>query len=198
MQPLISLRGIVFSAIFAALTSVLSFLSVPLPFSPVPITLGNMGLMLAGAFLGPKYGFFSIFLFWGLTALGLPLLRGTGGLGVLLGPSGGYLIMWPIGALLVGWFVERVRGNGAAAIGQIFALIVLGGVLPVYLGGVPWLAYQANLPLDRALAQGMYPFIPGDLIKALIVALVVVPVRRVYPSWRLVGTGDAKVAMLND
>ncbi len=198
MKPKITVRGVVFSAIFAALTSVLSFFSIFLGFTPVPITLGNLGPMLAGSLLGAGYGFFSIFLFLALTALGLPLLRGTGGLGVLLGPSGGYLVMWPISALLVGWLVTRVKGSGVAAFIKIFLIIEIFGVFLVYLTGAPWLAYVTNIPLERAFVTGVLPYIIGDTLKAIVTTIIVLPVRRIYPPARLVGAGGANVAILDD
>lgn len=198
MQSKITIRGIVFSAIFAALIVVLSFLQINLGFTPVPITLGNMGIMLAGAFLGAGYGFFSVFLVVALTAIGLPLLDGAGGLAVILGPSGGYVWIWPFCALFVGLFVSRVKGNGVLAFLQIFLAIEIFGSLFSYVTGVPWLAYVTHISFSKALVAGFYPFLPGDALKAVLTALIILPIRRVYPSWKLVGTGGANVALLDD
>ncbi len=76
----LSLRGIVFSALMAAILVLFGYISIPIGFSPVPITLQTLAVMLAGGLLGPLYGFLSIALVVILTALGFPLLHGTGGL----------------------------------------------------------------------------------------------------------------------
>lgn len=198
MNSVITVRGIVFSAIFAALMVVLSFLQINLGFTPVPITLGDLGVLLAGAFLGAGYGFFSVFLVVALTTLGLPLLNGAGGLAVILGPSGGYVWMWPINALLVGLFVSRIKGKGWLAFLKIFVAIEIFGILLTYVTGVPWLAYSLHISLDKALVLGFYPYLIGDTLKAILTTAIILPVRQVYPSWKLVGTGGAKVAILSD
>ena len=194
----ITVRGIVFSALFASLLVVLSFLQVNIGFTPVPITLGNMGVMLAGAFLGPYYGFFSVIIVVILTALGLPLLDGAGGLAVILGPSGGYIWMWPFDALLVGLFVSRIKGNHITAFVKIFLTIEIFGSLLCYVTGVTWLAHSVHVSLSKALVLGFYPYILGDALKALLTTLIIMPVRRIYPSWKLVGTGGTKVAKLSE
>jgi len=181
------LRGTAFSALFAALVVVFGFISIPLGFTPVPITLQTLAVMLAGSLLGPRYGFFSMFLVVALTAIGFPMLHGQGGLGVLLGPTGGYVWMWPVSALLIGWFSQKIRGAGPAAYAAFFAANALFGALLVYVSGVPWLAKVAGLTLGKAIAAGCLPYIPGDLIKAAAAALIAVPIRRVFPVSRLTG-----------
>ncbi len=193
-----TVRGVVFSAIFTAITVVLSFLQINLGFTPVPITLGNMGIMLAGAFLGAQYGFFSAFLLVFLGGLGLPLFDGQGGLGVILGPSGGYIWMYPFDALFVGYFVSRVRGDGWLAFIKIFLSIEVFGSLLCYVTGVPWLAHVAHVSFNKALLLGFYPYLPGDVLKAIVTALIILPIRRVYPAWRLTGDSHAKVASLDE
>lgn len=183
----IHLRGAAFSALFAALVVVFGFISIPLGFTPVPITLQTLAVMLAGTLLGPRYGFLSMFLVVALTALGFPMLHGQGGLGVLLGPTGGYVWMWPISAFLIGWFTQHIRSNGLAAYAGIFAASALFGALLVYVSGVPWLAHVAGYSLGKALAAGCFPYIPGDLIKAAAAALITVPIRRTFPVRRLTG-----------
>lgn len=188
------LQGIVFSALFAALMVVLSFVNIYLPFNPVPFTLENMGPMLAGAFLGPWYGFLSIFMVVGLTAIGLPLMHGQAGIAFVLGPTGGFIWMFPISALLTGLFVSRIKGSGIASYVKVFFAIWLCG-LTVYIAGLPWLAYKANLNIEQTFALGFTPFILGDTLKALAATLVVVPVRRIIP---VLGGGNLQVADLRD
>jgi biotin transport system substrate-specific component len=192
----ITTRGLTMSALFAALVVVFGFITVPLGFTPVPITLQTLAVMLAGAFLGAGYGFFSMALIIVLTALGLPLLHGHGGIAVLLGPTGGFVWMWPFSALLIGWTLSRVRGKGILAYVLTFAAAELFGALLIYVTGVPWLAHVSHISLAKALAGGCYPFLPGDTVKAVITALVAVPIRQVYSSSRLTGSARAEVAEL--
>lgn len=196
MQSKLTVRGIVFAALFAALVSVTSWVKIHLGFSPVPITLENMMVMMAGAFLGATYGFFSMLLLVVLLAFGLPLLTGTGGFALLLGPTGGYVWMYPFNALLVGFFVSRIRGAGWLAGVKIFLAVEVFGSLLCYTTGIPWLAHYLHISLNKAMVLGFYPYVPGDLVKALLTTLIVLPIRRIYPPSRLVGAGGSKVAVL--
>ena len=186
-----TVRGVVFSALFAALLVVFSFIRIDA--GPVPIVLENLIVLLAGALLGPLYGFFSMLLIVVLVALGVPLLGGSGGIGLIIGPSGGYVVAWPIAALIIGLIVPRLRSKGIAAFVQGFILIEVFGVLLVDAVGTPWLMHVAHLSLGKGLAEGFYLFLPGDTIKALIATGVWLAVRKIYPVSRLVGRGDHDV-----
>ncbi|WP_434751342.1 biotin transporter BioY [Paenibacillus amylolyticus] len=181
----LSLRGIVFSALMAAILVLFGYISIPIGFSPVPITLQTLAIMLAGGLLGPLYGFLSIALVVVLTALGFPLLHGTGGLAVLLGPTGGYVVIWPFAALLIGLLLSKVQIRGFTGYFLAFIIIELFGSLLIYVTGVPWLAYRYNMTLSNAMIQGFYPYIIGDLIKAVFATIIIAPVRTVYPPQRL-------------
>ena len=173
-------RDIVFVALFAAIMAALAvFPPITLPLIGVPITAQSLGVMLAGGVLGAKRGGLSILLFLGLVAVGLPLLAGgRGGIGVFLGPTGGYLIGWIVAASAIGVMVEMfwARLSYLAA----FASCVVGGIVLLYGIGIPWSAYVAKIPLTTALV-GSLPFVPGDVVKCLIAAAVVVAVKRAYP-----------------
>ncbi|KZE70503.1 biotin biosynthesis protein BioY [Paenibacillus elgii] len=185
----LTLRGIVFSALFAALVVLFGFISIPLGFTPVPITLQTLAVMLAGGLLGARYGFFSMALIVVLTAIGFPLLHGTGGLSVLLGPTGGYVFMWPISALLIGWLLPRIRIRGVWGYAASFLLLVLFGSLLLYVSGVPWLAYVTGMSFSKAMVAGCYPYLIGDAIKAAAATLIIASVRQVFPPERLTGEG---------
>jgi biotin transport system substrate-specific component len=189
----LSLRGIVFSALMAAILVLFGYISIPIGFSPVPITLQTLAVMLAGGLLGPLYGFLSIALVVVLTALGFPLLHGTGGLAVLLGPTGGYVIMWPFAALLMGLLLSKVKIRGVKGYVLAFIVLEIFGSLLVYVTGVPWLAYQYSMTLSNAMIQGFYPYIIGDLIKAVFAAIIIAPVRAVYPPQRLTSSTHSNV-----
>lgn len=131
----LSLRGIVFSALMAAILVLFGYISIPIGFSPVPITLQTLAVMLAGGLLGPLYGFLSVTMVVLLTALGFPLLHGTGGLAVLFGPTGGYVMMWPFSALLIGLLLARINIKGVTGFILAFAVFELFGSLLVYVSG---------------------------------------------------------------
>lgn len=100
----------VFAALFAALTAVIAPFKIPLGFTPVPITLQTIGVLLSGAVLGPYYGALSMILYISVGALGLPVFAGGGsGFGALLGFTGGYLFSYPVAAFAIGWLVQSKK-----------------------------------------------------------------------------------------
>src|SRR3989339_566072 len=102
-----NLKPLVFAALFAALLAAVAWFKIPLPFTPVPITLQTLVVLLSGAVLGPYYGALSMILYVAVGALGLPVFAGGGsGIGALLGPTGGYLFSYFIAAFFIGKIVE--------------------------------------------------------------------------------------------
>jgi len=183
-RPLITVKGIVFSALFGALVSIMSLVHIRIGISPIPFTLENMAIMIAGSLLGAFYGFFSLFVVVLLLALGLPLLHGQGGLPLLFGMTGGFIWMFPISAMLIGWFVSKIRGAGWASYVAVFLIIELFGSLLLYVTGVPWLAYKQNVSFAKAMALGCYPYLIGDALKAVAATLIVMPIRRIFPRMK--------------
>ncbi|MFC4599027.1 biotin transporter BioY [Cohnella hongkongensis] len=186
------IRGIVFISLFGALFIAGSFIKINLGFTPVPISLQQFAIMLAGGLLGAVYGFWSIFLVVGLTAIGLPLMNGSGGIAQMTGPTGGFIWMFPVSAFLVGWTTDRIYGS-ARKIGRSRQLLLLiamfaFGSLIMYITGVPWLAHVVDSEkydtIAGALRAGMYPYLPGDAIKAVAATLVIVALRPVLPLIR--------------
>lgn len=188
----LTLRGVAFSSLFAALLVIFSYIRISLGFTPVPITLQTLAVMLAGGLLGAGYGFFSMFLVVALTALGLPMLSGKGGLAVLVGPTAGYIWMWPFAAMLIGLTVQRIKAKGAMEFVLIFAAMYGFGSLLLYVSGVPWLAHAAKMSFDKAMLAGCYPYLPGDAVKAVAATLILIPLRKVFPIRRLIGGSIAK------
>jgi biotin transport system substrate-specific component len=173
-------RDTVFISLFAAIVAALAvFPPITLPVAGVPITAQSLGVMLAGGVLGAVRGGLALTLFLALVAVGLPLLSGgRGGFAVFLGPSGGFLFGWIVAAFAIGSLTERFweRLNYLSAL----AICFFGGVVLLYAIGVPWIAVTAKISLGTALA-GSLPFIPGDIIKCLIAAGVIVIVKQSYP-----------------
>lgn len=179
-------RDVVLIALFAAITAGLAlFPPITLPVVGVPITAQSLGVMLAGGVLGARRGFLAIVLFLVLVAIGLPLLAGgRGGLGVFAGATAGYLFGWAIAAFVIGFLIERFWGNLTYVTALVACLI--GGVVVLYAIGIPWSAQVAGIPLSTAFTGSM-PFVPGDIVKALIAAGVIMVVKRSYP---IIGTGQ--------
>ena len=177
-------KDTVLVAVFAAMIAAMGLVPpITLGLIPVPITLQTMGVMLAGAMLGPVRGMLATLTFVALVAAGLPLLAGgRGGLGVFAGPTGGYLIGFIAGSLVIGvlykyWVLSR-RSKAARLVAG-FLSAVIGGVLVIYAFGIPWTAMVAGIPMGTS-AIGSLGFLPGDLIKAGITTAVAVTVHRSY------------------
>jgi biotin transport system substrate-specific component len=172
-------RNIAQMSMFAALVAVLGQLpAIPLA-GGVPITLQTLGVMLAGAILGPWRGAGAIALLHLLVAAGLPLLsHGSGGLGVYAGPTAGFALGWIPGAFVVGLIVQA---SWPLRLWRTILGTVLGGILVVYACGLPVMAYQMGLGLDQAVLLNL-AFLPGDAIKAAVAIAVTHSLLRAYPA----------------
>jgi biotin transport system substrate-specific component len=168
---------------------------IPLPLIPVPLTLQTFGVMLAGLILGPARAGLVLLLYVMIALLGLPVLPGgRAGLAVLAGPTAGFLLGMIPGAVVTGWLTLLLSGNdklktvaslhnaieqapGWQIVRYMLAAIG-GGIILVYAIGIPWLALVTKMDLVKA-CWAMLVFVPGDLLKALIAALVAQRIRRV-------------------
>lgn len=159
--------------IMAAITCILGPLSIPLPFSPVPISFTNLAIYLTAFILGWKKGTISYLIYLLLGFVGLPVFSNfSGGPGKLLGPTGGYLIGFILMALISGLFIELFYGK--------VSMYILGLLLASaanYLLGTVWLSYQLDLTFYQALTIGVFPYLIGDAIK-IAIAIVVGPMIR--------------------
>jgi len=172
-------RDLVLMGLFAAVMAALGLMpKITLGFG-VPITAQSMGVMLAGCILGARRGAGAIAIFVVLVALGLPLLAGgRGGLGVFAGPTGGFVLGFILGAWLTGLLAERLPLR--RPVPRLLIASVAGGIVGVYLPGVPYWAVITDTPLAQVLALSA-SFLPGDLVKAVAAALVAAAVQRGYP-----------------
>ena len=152
-------------ALFAALTAVGGFISIP--FYPVPLTLQVFFVLLSGAILGKKLGALSQIIYLGLGAIGAPVFHNfTGGVGILLGPTGGFIIGFVPGSYVAGLFYEKFNSNKIRFSGLLVSIV------PIYLVGVLWLSFITGMSLEKAILVGGIPFIPGDFVKSIMVFLV--------------------------
>jgi biotin transport system substrate-specific component len=151
----------------AALVGGLAQVYVPL--WPVPVTGQTLAVLLVGATLGTVRGALALVAYALLGIVGVPWFsEAASGFDVIAGPTGGYIIGFIASAALVGWLSEREWDR------KIFKAIAtfLGGTLVVFAFGLPWLAWSLGIGVDLTLEYGLYPFILGGIIKALIAALL--------------------------
>ena len=155
-------------ALMTAVTCVLGPLSIPLPFSPVPISLTNFAIFLAIFVLGMKSGTISFIIYLLLGAVGVPVFSSfRGGFQVLAGPTGGYLIGFIFLALIMGFALDHFdRKLVPTIIGMIIGMAVC------YAFGTVWLAKLLSLSFKEGLMMGVIPYLAGDAAKIIIAAIV--------------------------
>ena len=139
-----NLKKMIFAALFAALTGAVAWFKIPLPFTPVPITLQTLLVLMSGAMLGAYYGALAMILYLVVGAIGLPVFAGGGsGIGALLGPTGGYLFSYPVAAFTIGKMIEKRKLNSFL---KYFSLVVIIGLVAIVL-------------FDSLLKIGIIPFL---------------------------------------
>lgn len=164
------LRRTVAVLLGTALVALAAQVAVPLPGTPVPLTLQPLAVLVVGGVLGPWLGGASLLLYLALGAAGLPVFTPIGlpGVARLIGPTGGYLLSYPLAAYAVG----RLAGDGLR-IGRL-ALAALLGLALIHLGGLAQLMILTG-SLSRAAQFGTVPFVFGDLVKLVLAVLILRP-----------------------
>ena len=160
---------VVAASLFVALCAHVT-LFLPLPWTPVPLTLGNFGVLMVGLMLGSRRGFAALALYLAEGAIGLPVFApsptGLVGFAQILGPTGGYLIAYPFVAALAGWIMER----GAKSFARAATAGVLAEIL-LFAGGISWLAVLTH-SFAQAVRFGLYWFVFAEVIKIMSAAAV--------------------------
>jgi biotin transport system substrate-specific component len=142
-------------------------ISIPLDFTPVPITGSTFAVLLVGASLGTALGAASLALYV-FAGLFLPIYaQQNHGWDVFSGPTGGYLVGFIVAALVVGWFSERPHWDRRF---PTAVTAMLTGSVIIYACGLPWLQHTIHTDWKGTLEAGLYPFIIGDLIKLYLAA----------------------------
>jgi biotin transport system substrate-specific component len=154
---------IVSASIFVALCA---RVTLPLPFTPVPLTLQNFGVLLVGLSLGSRRGFLALMLYLIEGASGMPVFNpaGPGSIAQLIGPTGGFLLAYPFVAGLAGWIMERGKESFARALGAGFL-----AELVLFAGGLSWLAVLTH-SVSTAIRFGLYWFVFAEVIKIMFAA----------------------------
>jgi biotin transport system substrate-specific component len=159
------------------LTIVSAQVVIPLPFTPIPLTLQTFAILFGAAALGPTKSFMAQFIYLSLAAIGLPVLAGDkGGVAAVFGATAGYLVAFLVASIVVGKIAERITTKS-------FQNVLLGyvlGSLIIYVLGASWLAIFTGKGISYAIINGVLPFIVGDIVKAALAASLL-PV-----AWRLI------------
>jgi biotin transport system substrate-specific component len=154
--------------VFVILTALGAFVRIPLPFTPVPVTLQTLFVLLGALSLGRNWGALTQALYISLGILGAPIFsQASSGLGFLAGSTAGYLLGFVLAALFAGHLVPSVRHKPF-----LILTVVLAADMIILACGTLWLKFLFGYPLNRALLLGFLPFIPGDLLKALAVTFI--------------------------
>lgn len=162
------IKELVIYALFAALTAAAAQIYLPLPFTPVPVNLSTLAVMLSGVLCSLKFkpgGFIPLFIYIALGAVGLPVFAGfKGGFGVIAGPTGGYIIGYVFitaaGVFLCG---KKKLQN---------ALALAFGIALCYTCGAAWFMLATGNGLRQSLVMCVFPFIAGDILKTLSAVII--------------------------
>jgi biotin transport system substrate-specific component len=164
-----------------AFVAACAHISLPLPFTPVPLTLQNFAVILVGMALGPLAGFSAMVLYLAEGALGLPVFTPSGGpagMAHLLGPNGGFLFSYPLAAATAGWVVRAIQPLTTRFRSALVA--ATAATLPIFLLGAGWLAYYAHYTVSATWSLAVAPFISGEIVKITAAASIFNSIRR----WR--------------
>ncbi|MDR3364842.1 MAG: biotin transporter BioY [Clostridiales Family XIII bacterium] len=196
-----SIYSYLLCALFAALTAICGQIMVPLPFTPVPISLALLAVLVCGGVLGAKKGAVAMLVYILLGAVGAPVFAGlTGGLGIIAGPTGGYIIGYLPAAVVMGLLAARgseraakageAGGAAGAARGlkttKSLGLTIAMGVPAVavcYALGTAWFVISTGTGFAASLMMCVIPFIPGDVLKIIAAAAVCEALRRPMRSF---------------
>ncbi len=163
----INIRQMTLISLFAALTAVGAFISIPI--YPVPLTLQTLFTLLAAMTLGSAMGALSQIIYVLLGIVGLPVFAGfKAGIGILFGPTGGFLFGFIISAYVIGKIIELKKEK------NIFYYLLAGliGTLIIYIIGVTQLSFVTGMGVKRAVVVGMLPFLPGDILKIITASFI--------------------------
>jgi len=173
------IKKMVLAALFAALIAVGSYIRIPV--GPIPITLQTFFVLLAAVTLGRKWGLVSVIVYLLVGFIGFPVFTGGGGgIGILFGPTGGYLYSFVLVAYLVGLLSDKLNTKSIPLfIISIFIISALGSFLILGIG-TAHLAVFTGREIYTAFLVGFLPFVAGDLIKSVAVALISPVVRKKF------------------
>ncbi|MBI2651670.1 biotin transporter BioY [Candidatus Woesearchaeota archaeon] len=186
----LNLKPLVLSALFAALTAAVAQIKIPLGFTPVPITLQTLLVLLAGAILGPYYGAMSMTIYLALGAIGLPVFAGgSGSIAAFFGPTGGYLLSYPVAAFAVGKILENKRNKflkyfSFFAIVSLVAIVAADSIFKI--GVIPFLLKISDRVRLMVIVLSIFvllllflmvyakKYFPADIVLAMLAATLII------------------------
>ena len=174
----LSTKEIILCALFAAIISILAQISIPLPFTTVPLTMLIFAVSVTGLILGAKLGTISVLIYLLIGGIGIPVFaQFSGGIGVLFGPTGGYLLGLPLMVYIIGFSKDKFSHNTV-----IFLSLILG-LISVYITGTLMFAAITGNTIYQSILYCVLPFILVDLIKLALAFIIGSTVsKRVYSS----------------
>lgn len=174
----LSTREIILCGLFAALISVFAQISIPMPFTAVPLTLQIFGVAITGLILGYKCGFIATLIYLALGGIGIPVFaQFSGGIGVLFGPTGGFLLGLPLMAFIIGYIKEKFNSHILTAISMILGLAV------TYTFGTIMFSFVTGNTIMQSLLYCVAPFMLVDLLKLVLADIIGETVcRRVFST----------------
>ncbi|NGX45956.1 MAG: Biotin transporter BioY2 [Chlamydiae bacterium] len=157
------------------LIGLLAPLAIPLPFTPVPLSIASQLILGLAVLLGSKRGFAAVALYLAQGAMGLPVFAsGNSGPLYMMGPTGGYLLGFLCAAFLVGYFSERMKKPSS---GALFSILFLGSVAVLLVGALHLALFVGA---DKAFMMGVVPFLPGALLKSAVACAVIEKSRTLF------------------
>lgn len=174
-----STRDLVLSGMFAAVLSVISQISIPMP-SGIPLTIQVFGVALIGSVLGWKSGAFAVLTYILLGAVGLPVFSNFhGGLGVLAGVTGGYIWSWPVMSILCG-ICPKTPNHARNLMLRIMSALI-GLCIVEVIGGLQWAFLTESMPLKAIFYYSMTAFVPKDIALTIAAVLLGNRIRKFFP-----------------
>ena len=184
------LLNTVLTALFAALISASCFIQIPLP-GGIPILIQDMLAMLSGLILGPLQGGISVFIFLVLGSIGLPVFSGKAGIQVIFGgPTGGFLIGYLLGAVAGGLFLKfLLPPESDFKTKKVYTIVMISisciiATLVVFIAGIIGFKIVTSSTMTKTLAAVLIPFIPGNLIKIVVMVPLTYNFRKVISVYR--------------
>ena len=172
----INIRQMTLVSLFAALTAVGAFISIPI--YPVPLTLQTLFTLLAAMTLGSVMGASSQIIYVLLGVVGLPVFAGfKAGIGILFGPTGGFLFGFIISAYVIGKIMELKKEKNIF----YYFLAGLSGTVIIYIIGITQISLVTGIGVKKAITVGMLPFLPGDILKIIAASFIANKLKLVIP-----------------
>lgn len=175
-ESTLSVQKMTKMALCIALCCVAAYISIPLPFTTVMITALTLVMNLTAFILGPRETFVVLFGYTLLGCIGLPVfVGGTAGVGKLFGPTGGFILVFIIAYPIVSWLKGKENSFKRFILTAVFV-----GIPLTYIGGLTSMMLLMDINLWQALVMAVFPFIPGDVLKAVLAAFLGVKLNKLF------------------